>query len=105
MRVKCEILANPVYTAHRIATSRSWRAFDEVGRIGTPEVSFEEIAIDLLQARFWIASGLPTIRALMTRSAFPSINPTDEEITSELPVTQGQSPGCEDATCLVSYSL
>jgi hypothetical protein len=27
-----------------------------------PEVHFEEIAIDLLQARFWIASGWPTIR-------------------------------------------
>jgi hypothetical protein len=25
-----------------------------------PEVLFEEIAIDLLQARFWIVFGLPT---------------------------------------------
>ena len=29
-----------------------------------PEVGFEEIAIDLLQARFWMTSGLPTIRKL-----------------------------------------
>jgi hypothetical protein len=29
-----------------------------------PEVGFEEIAIDLLQARFWITSDLPTIRGL-----------------------------------------
>lgn len=27
-----------------------------------PEVLFEEMAIDLLQARFWITSGWPTIR-------------------------------------------
>jgi len=27
-----------------------------------PEVGFGEIASDLLQARFWIASGLPTTR-------------------------------------------
>jgi hypothetical protein len=29
---------------------------------GLVQVGFEEIAIDLLQARFWIVSGLPTIR-------------------------------------------
>jgi hypothetical protein len=29
-----------------------------------PEVGFEEISIDFLQARFWIVSGLPTIREL-----------------------------------------
>jgi len=29
-----------------------------------PEVGFEEISIDLLQARFWPTSGSPTIREL-----------------------------------------
>jgi len=28
-----------------------------------PEVGFEEMAVDLLQARLWIVSPLPTIRA------------------------------------------
>jgi hypothetical protein len=31
---------------------------------GCPEVGFEEIAIDLLQARFWMASALPIIHEL-----------------------------------------
>ncbi len=34
-----------------------------------------------------------------------SVNACYQQLASELPVTQGQSPGCEEATCLVSYLL
>ena len=33
-------------------------------KLGCPEVLFEEISIDFLQARFWITSGLPTTHQL-----------------------------------------
>jgi hypothetical protein len=32
-------------------------------KIPCPEVGFEQIAIEALQARFWVASGLATNRA------------------------------------------
>jgi len=33
-----------------------------------PEVGFAEIAVDLLQARYWIVSALPTIRQEKSKS-------------------------------------
>jgi len=47
----------------RMDSQRSW-----------PEVSFEEIAIDLRQARFWITSGLPTIRWADHSGSMPELS-------------------------------
>jgi hypothetical protein len=37
-----------------------WADHGQPGSYSGPEVGFEEIAIDLRQARFWITSGWPT---------------------------------------------
>jgi hypothetical protein len=42
------------------ATLKLWASSRQRG----PEVLFGEIAIDLLQARFWITSGWPTIQTI-----------------------------------------
>jgi hypothetical protein len=51
-----------------IMTVQTARAKENVARASTkdhwPEVGFEEIAIDLLQARFGLMSALPTTREL-----------------------------------------
>jgi hypothetical protein len=44
-----------------IEESQCWMRLSTKPNSG-PEVAFEEIDIDLLQTRFWIASGLPTIQ-------------------------------------------
>jgi hypothetical protein len=44
------------------------------GSYSGPEVLFGEITIDLLEARFWIASALPTMLKLMATSPFIGTN-------------------------------
>ena len=41
-----------------------WAGDEQSGSYSGPEVGFEKITLDLLQARFWITSGLPTTRDL-----------------------------------------
>jgi hypothetical protein len=57
----------------------SWRTILRVARLswqigtqvpGFPQVGLEEIAINLLEARFWITSGLPTSRSQSARPGF-----------------------------------
>jgi hypothetical protein len=40
-----------------------------INGLAAPEVGFEEIAIDVLQARFWNISGWPTIRPELSASS------------------------------------
>jgi hypothetical protein len=40
----------------------SWKGDGQFGSYSGPEVLLEEIAIDLLQARFWITFGWSTTR-------------------------------------------
>jgi hypothetical protein len=42
--------------------------YEPSGTYCGPEVGFAEIAVDLLQARYWIVSALPTIRQEKSKS-------------------------------------
>jgi hypothetical protein len=71
---RCPLSRNPdlgVTAPVGVVGTRFGQIAVQTGAGSGPEIGFEEIAIDLLEARFWTTSVLPTIHSESLESEWP----------------------------------